>query len=58
MNIRKTWDFSEGGAQARLEAFLHDGEAPIVQLVICIWSSLNRLGNEQHHIFISISRCV
>ncbi|XP_026031873.1 uncharacterized protein LOC113026866 [Astatotilapia calliptera] len=24
-NIRKTWDFSEGGAQARLEAFLHDG---------------------------------
>lgn len=27
-NIRKTWDFSEGGAQARLEAFLHDGETP------------------------------
>ncbi|TWW76397.1 deoxyribodipyrimidine photo-lyase [Takifugu flavidus] len=24
-NIRKSWDFSEGGAHARLEAFLHDG---------------------------------
>lgn len=27
-NIRKAWDFSEEGAQARLEAFLHDGETP------------------------------
>lgn len=25
-NIRKSWDFSEEGAQSRLEAFLHDGE--------------------------------
>ncbi|XP_062317697.1 deoxyribodipyrimidine photo-lyase [Osmerus eperlanus] len=24
-NIRTSWDFSEAGAQARLEAFLHDG---------------------------------
>ncbi|XP_061677658.1 deoxyribodipyrimidine photo-lyase [Syngnathoides biaculeatus] len=24
-NIRKSWDFSEAGAHARLEAFLHDG---------------------------------
>ncbi|XP_074532963.1 deoxyribodipyrimidine photo-lyase [Halichoeres trimaculatus] len=24
-NIRKSWDFSEEGAQSRLEAFLHDG---------------------------------
>ncbi|KAM4553825.1 deoxyribodipyrimidine photo-lyase isoform 1-T2 [Fundulus diaphanus] len=24
-NIRKSWDFSEDGAHARLEAFLHDG---------------------------------
>ncbi|XP_039988503.1 deoxyribodipyrimidine photo-lyase [Xiphias gladius] len=24
-NIRKSWDFSEEGAQAQLEAFLHDG---------------------------------
>lgn len=31
-NIRKTWDFSEEGAQARLEAFLHDGEAPNFKL--------------------------
>lgn len=27
-NIRKSWDFSEDGAHARLEAFLHDGETP------------------------------
>lgn len=27
-NIRKSWDFSEEGAHARLEAFLHDGETP------------------------------
>lgn len=27
-NIRKSWDFSEDGAHARLEAFLHDGEIP------------------------------
>lgn len=26
--IRKSWDFSEEGAHARLEAFLHDGETP------------------------------
>lgn len=26
-NIRKSWDFTEEGAHARLEAFLHDGEA-------------------------------
>lgn len=41
MNIRKTWDFSEGGAQARLEAFLHDGETPIVQLVILTDLAMN-----------------
>lgn len=27
-NIRKSWDFSEEGAHARLEAFLHDGKTP------------------------------
>lgn len=25
-NIRKSWDFNEEGAHARLDAFLHDGE--------------------------------
>lgn len=25
-NIHKSWDFSEEGAQAQLEAFLQDGE--------------------------------
>lgn len=32
-NIRKSWDFSEEGAHARLEAFLHDGETPCVHVV-------------------------
>lgn len=27
-NIRKSWEFTEEGAHARLEAFLRDGEAP------------------------------
>lgn len=26
VNIRASWDFSEEGAHARLEAFLQDGE--------------------------------
>lgn len=26
VNIRKSWDFSEEGAHARLESFLHDGD--------------------------------
>lgn len=29
-NIHKSWDFSEEGAQAQLEAFLHDGETPCI----------------------------
>lgn len=32
-NIRKSWDFSEDGAHARLDAFLRDGETPYVHIV-------------------------
>ena len=32
-NIRKSWDFTEEGAHARLEAFLHDGETLCMHIV-------------------------
>ena len=32
-NIRKSWDFSEDGACARLEAFLNDGETSCMHIV-------------------------
>lgn len=45
-NIRKSWDFSEDGAHARLEAFLHDGEASLCLLnVNCVAVLLGKLLN-------------
>lgn len=44
-NIRKSWDFSEEGAHARLEAFLQDGEAPCsLETLIGV-----KCGTELHH---------
>lgn len=39
-NIRSSWDFSEEGAQSRLEAFLNDGETHTFPFLY-LYSELN-----------------
>lgn len=50
-NIHKSWDFSEDGAQAQLEAFLQDGKTS------CIHTPTVFEGNNVNLNISSFSRC-